>query len=79
MSHENFNMDHLIVISCDGTPTNTGYKNGVIARMDRQTDTISMVRVSFPLQRVTITCAVEIIAWQAERTWNLARKYLRRH
>lgn len=35
LNHENFNMDPLIAISCDGTPTNTGYKNGVIVRLER--------------------------------------------
>lgn len=35
LSEENISMDHLVAVSCDGTPTNTGYKNGVIARMER--------------------------------------------
>lgn len=30
-----YNMDHLVAISCDGTATNTGYRNGVIAFMER--------------------------------------------
>lgn len=34
LSDENFNIDDLVAISCDGTPTNTGYKNGVIPRME---------------------------------------------
>lgn len=32
----NFSTDNLVAISCDGTPTNTGYKNGIIPRMERQ-------------------------------------------
>lgn len=35
LNDKNYNMDHLVAISCDGTVTNTGYKNGVIAFMER--------------------------------------------
>lgn len=35
LAEQNYKIDHLVAISCDGTPTNTGRNNGVISCMER--------------------------------------------